>query len=455
MDSEQTNTLTLDEIIDKSMQYLEKTNPDDIIVYGSDEIRFQLRFSKNDIIVSKRWANVQAGFFYVKDKKIATTDISDISSMEAVYKSLDELITFGKAIPPKDDYGGIAKGPFQYKKLSGLYDPDIVNFHEKAVDQVEEGLNAAIDHGAKHSAGILVWGYSRSKIKTNNDVEFKTLNSSFEFLIRSFLEPTESGQGLSVGRMLNSLNTQQAGQTAGEIAFQSKGGRKGEPGKYDALLSPTVVADIVGATIRGANPFSIDIGRSWLKDKIGDKVASEKFTAYDDATVPNGIRSRFADIEGVPSQQTTLFENGVLKGLIHNTSTAKKLGTTTTSNAGLIIPSNTNILIEPGIFTFEELIRESKKPTILVTSNWYTRTTNAAEGIFSTIPRDGMFLIENGEIQRPIRELRITDTFPNLVKNISAIQNKTRQIKWWLEVTIPTFAPAMLIEGVNFTTGTK
>ncbi len=150
-----------------------------------------------------------------------------------------------------------------------------------------------------------------------------------------------------------------------------------------------------------------------------------------------------------------MFEKGVLKGLIHNTSTAKKLGTETTANAGLIIPSSSNIIIDPGDYSFDELISNSKAPTILVTCNWYTRTTSAAEGIFSTIPRDGMFLIENGEIQKPVRELRISDTFPNLVQNISAVQNKTRQIKWWLEVTVPTFAPAMVIEGVNFTTGTK
>ncbi len=296
MKSEKTNSLTLAEIIDKSMMYLEKTNPEDLIVYGSDTIRFQLRFSKNDIIVSKRWANVEVGFFYVKDKKIAATDISDISSMDAVYKSLDELITFGQAIPQKDDWGGIASGPFQYKKLEGLYDPDILDFHEKAVDQVEQGLNAAMEQGAKNSAGTLLWGYTRNKIQTNHDVEFEAQSSNFEFLIRSFLEPTESGQGLCVGRMLNTLDTQQAGKTAGEIAYQSRGGKPGVPGKYNALLSPTVVADIIGATITGANPFNIEIGRSWLKDKIGEKVASENFTAYDDSTVPNGIRSRFADI---------------------------------------------------------------------------------------------------------------------------------------------------------------
>ncbi|MFX0086899.1 MAG: TldD/PmbA family protein [Candidatus Hodarchaeota archaeon] len=450
-----TSDLTINTILEKSLAYLEKTNPHDVIIYGNDTTNYQIRFSKNDILVNKRWASKSVGFFYVKDKKIAATQISDISSLDAVFKALDELLIFGRALPPKEDYYGIAEGPFTYQSIPDIYDKQIIDFADLAIDRVEEGLNAAIEVGTKHSAGILQWGYSKSQLLTNHGVDVEEKTTNYEYLIRSFLAPTESGQGMSVGTMLNTLDTHQAGENAGEIAVLSKGGKSGEDGIYNALLSPTVVADIIAETTRAANPFSIEIGQSWLKDKIGEKVASDLYSASDDATIPNGFGSRTCDAEGVPSQNTSILENGVLKGLIYDTNMAKKYGTKTTSNSGLVGPQNSNIIIEPGSHSFDELIRECKKPTIYVTSNWYTRTTNAAEGVFSTIPRDGMFLIENGEIKKPVRELRISDSFPNLVKNIIGVQNKTRQIKWWLEVTTPCFAPAMLIENVNFSTGTR
>lgn len=451
----QTEELELGTVLEKSLIFLEKTNPEDVIVSGSEQVNYQLRFSRNEIIVSKRWANIELTFFYVKDKKMAGTEISDITSLDSIYRALDELVTFSSVLPPKEDYGGIAEGPFEYKFIPDLYDPQIVDFSDKAVDLVEQGFNAAIESGAKHSAGILEWGYSTKMLLTNHGVNTTETTSRFEFLIRSFLEPTESGQGMSVGRTLSTLDTIQAGQNAGAIAFQAKGAKPGKSGVYDALLSPTTVADIIANPVIVANPFTIEIGQSWLKDKIGEKISSDFLTTYDDATIPNALGSRQADAEGVPSQRTLIIENGVLKNLIHNTSTAQKVGAATTANAGIIVPQNSNIMIEPGTFSFEEMISECKKPTIYVTSNWYTTTTNAAEGVFSTIPRDGMFLIKDGEIQAPIRELRISDTYPNIVKNIVAVQNKVRQIKWWIEVTTPTFAPSMLVENVNFSSGTK
>ncbi|MHA1975238.1 MAG: TldD/PmbA family protein [Candidatus Hodarchaeales archaeon] len=442
-------------IVDGAVSFLEKTNAEDIIVFGQNQTNFQLRFSKNEITVSKRWANLGIQVYFVKDKKISATFLSDLSSMDAVTKSLDELIAFSKALPPKNDYGGIAEGPFEYKEIKGLYDKKIQDFSSRSVDYVEAGINSAMNEGALLSAGILEWGYTKQFMKSNHGVELEDQSSYYQFLIRSFFEATESGQGLCVGRMLDTLDVEQAGKTAGEIAKMSVGGKPVKGGKFNALLSPTVVADIVARTISDANPFAIEIGQSWLRDKLGEQISSEKFTAWDDATIPNGFNSRIADAEGVPSQKTTIIEKGVLKNLIHNTSTAKKAGTVSTSNAGLISPQNSNIVISPGTYSFDELIEECREPTIYVTSNWYTRSTNAAEGVFSTIPRDGMFLIENGKIKRPVRELRISDSFPNLIKNIKAIQNKTRQIKWWLEVTTPTFAPAILIENVNFSTGTR
>jgi PmbA protein len=448
-------TQELSTILEKSLAYLEKTNPEDVIISGTEQVNFQIRFSRNDIIVSKRWANLELSIFYVKDKKIAATEISDLSSLDSIHKALDDLLTFSSVLPPKEDYGGIAEGPFKYKSISDLYDPKIMDLSNSAVDLVDQGINAAIEAGANHSAGILEWGYSTSLLQTNHDISMTEQMSRFEFLIRSFLKPTESGQGMSVGRKLDSLDTLQAGKNAGKIANQAKDAKPGKSGIYNALLSPTVVADIIANPIRVANPFTIETGQSWLKDKIGEKISSNLLTAYDDATIPNALGSRQADAEGVPSQKTIIIENGVLKNLIHNTSTANKVDAKTTANAGIIVPQNSNIIIEPGPYSFEEMVNECKQPTIYVTSNWYTTTTNAAEGVFSTIPRDGMFLIKDGEIQESLRELRISDTFPNLVQNIVAVQNKVRQIKWWIEVTTPTFAPAMLVEKVNFSTGTQ
>ena len=116
--------------------------------------------------------------------------------------------------------------------------------------------------------------------------------------------------------------------------------------------------------------------------------------------------------------------------------------------------SPSNIVISGGNYTLEEIIAECKKPTIYLTSNWYTRFTNMMDGLFSTIPRDGMFLIENGEIKKPVRKLRLSDNLLRICSNISAIGKDVQQIYWW-EVETPTFSPTIKVNNCTITAATQ
>jgi PmbA protein len=99
------------------------------------------------------------------------------------------------------------------------------------------------------------------------------------------------------------------------------------------------------------------------------------------------------------------------------------------------------------------MIEDSQKPTIYLTSNWYTRFTSQAEGTFSTIPRDGSFLIENGEIKQSVRKIRLSDNLLRMSANISAMGKNVPQIQWW-EVETPTFLPAIKVDNCTITPAT-
>jgi PmbA protein len=118
----------------------------------------------------------------------------------------------------------------------------------------------------------------------------------------------------------------------------------------------------------------------------------------------------------------------------------------------MLLPNTSNLVFENGNHSFEELI-ESSKPTIYVTSNWYTRYQNYQTGEFSTIPRDAMFLIENGEM-KPIKNLRISDNTMRMFANISALGNDRKQVYWW-EVETPTFIPTIRVSDCRMTAATQ
>ncbi|MAG78156.1 TldE-like protein, partial [archaeon] len=108
-----------------------------------------------------------------------------------------------------------------------------------------------------------------------------------------------------------------------------------------------------------------------------------------------------------------------------------------------------NVVLANGDHGLNEMIRGVKKG-LYVTNVWYTRFQNYATGDFSTIPRDGIFLIENGEIVKPLKEIRITDNVIKLLKNVTQKGKEIEQIYSW-ETSTPTFTPAVAVKDVNIT----
>jgi len=186
-------------------------------------------------------------------------------------------------------------------------------------------------------------------------------------------------------------------------------------------------------------------------NKIGNKVAVENFTLRDIGNLPNGYNTRKFDDEGVPTRSTEIISNGVLKTYLFNTSYARKYNRETTANAGLVMPHPWNLYVEPGDFSDDIF---DIPHGIYVTNVWYTRFQNYVTGDFSTIPRDGIFIIKNGEIKGAIKNIRISDNVIRMLKNVDAIGKNVEQIHWW-EAEIPVFTPYIRIREVGITKATK
>jgi len=198
-----------------------------------------------------------------------------------------------------------------------------------------------------------------------------------------------------------------------------------------------------------ATGLSVLMKSSFFTDKLGQKVGTDIVTIVDASREPDTLGARSFDDEGIPTQNTVVIEKGVLKSLLHNTMTAKAFKTNSTGNAGWIAPAPTVLKVLPGDFNEEELFREVKKG-IYISNNWYTRFQNIREGIFSTVCRDGVFYIEDGEIKYAVKGLRIADSFLRLLNNIAALSKKLYHVHWW-ETPIPSWVPYVLVKEVNFT----
>jgi PmbA protein len=298
-------------------------------------------------------------------------------------------------------------------------------------------------------AGSLIADNSRVTLQTSAGAFGVAKKSSLELSLRAFQSSLASGHAVRISGSEQDFRPSEAGEEAGRMAVLAKDPVNIEPGQYEAVLGPLVFADLVQHAGRMASAFSVDAGFSFLTGKMGQKVCSEQLTVCDDATLPGAYGSYAFDSEGLPTRRTAIIEKGVLKSYLHNSATAKKFGVESTANAGLIAPHAFNLTVDAGTRSVDELIRSVDKG-IYVTNNWYLRYQNMQTGDFSTIPRDAMFLIENGQIGKSIKEMRISDNVLRILSDTSALSTERKWIKWW-EVEIPVLAPTALVNDLRFT----
>ncbi len=454
-----------EDILEFTINLALKMGMDEIIALRKEGTNYQIRFSNSAIDISKEWNENLLELFLVKEQKTTQVDV-EAPTPKKIEKTLSRTVKYLSKVPRSNLYNGMETQQHSYSSMKDFLDKRIFDFPEKAAEYINSALNASKVSGIKKLAGVFYFGYFSTNLLTSHDVKGTHESSYYQFTIRAFADERSSGQGIACGRNLDNIDKKlsNAANHAKDIARMAEGGTQGKAGIYDLIMSPTVAANVFGQLTNAAQPLLMMIGMSPIKiEDIGKKIAHESLTIWDDALLKEGLHSHPFDVEGTPSGKTTLIENGFLKGILHNTSTAKQFGSKTTGNSTFyslgigskfLAPAPSNIVFKEGDYHFEEMIHESRKPTIYVTSNWYTRFTNMLEGSFSTIPRDGMFLIQRGKILKPVEKLRISDNIHGMLNRIEAIGKKIIQIKWW-EVPTPTFLPAIKIKDVNMTAATQ
>jgi len=454
----------IDELIEKTT-YIKKQIDEfctEWVINGIYSNRNHIRFSEKTIDIHKNWDTTEIKLFLSKKRRTSEIAISDLRK-----KSIDKTLNYCKNLlnvsKRNTNFKNLPNGPFRYDKSiqPKIYDDKVVDLRENAIDIVEESIEVCLEKGAARAAGSFFYGYLESFLDTNKGISGSFKRTNLNFRIRAFAEDMyATGEGLTVSTHLDiDFDPTVAGKEAGKICRDAVGGKKGKPGTYNIIIYPKVSTEIQAPTPAIAmNKYVMKMGLSWLVGKKkGDKIGNEKITIWDDGTKEYGLASSPFDEEGVPRSRTLLIKNGILQQFLTNTSLAER-GEESTANAGITIPKPTNTVFKPGDHTLEELMEVSEGPTLLITSTWYTRYQSyAPPGIFSSLPKDGMFLVENhGKTLTPVRELRINSNHYEMLENTIALGKRNKQVSTWLSTSNNTvFAPFMLIKGIKMTTGTK
>ncbi|OGS48551.1 MAG: hypothetical protein A3K68_00040 [Euryarchaeota archaeon RBG_16_68_13] len=404
---------------------------------------YQIRFARNEPVISSRWRERTASVFFVHEKRVVASEIKDLTKAD---EAVERLVKVAKTSRRNPEYRGIAQGPFRYTRMQP--DPKILRLDD-GNDHVAAAVNGALEMGAKECAGSF-WKYeTEHALASSNGALGRDHRAGVYLSIRALVGPEASGHGIAAASRLSRFDPAKAGRKAGRVAALVKSPRVGTAGRYTVVLDPLIFGSFTDHVATLASAWRVLAGTSPFGKKIGKRVASEALTVYEDGSAESLARRRF-DAEGVPTRRTLLVQKGVLKTYLHNTSTAKRFKARTTGNAGLIAPEPHAVDVKPGDWSKDEIFAEVKDG-LWLTNTWYTRFQSYVAGDLSTIPRDGIFRIRKGEVVECWKDIRVTDNLLRVLRNVVALSDRTEQMTWWGEVSVPNFVPYALVKDVRIT----
>jgi predicted Zn-dependent protease len=239
---------------------------------------------------------------------------------------------------------------------------------------------------------------------------------------------TGSGHAERVSIDVGDIDGEEVAREAVDKALRNVKQIEATPGEYDVIFQEYAVADIIDFFAYlsfGAQAYQEK--RSFMAGRLGEQVMGENISIWDDGLAADTAPNPF-DFEGVPRQRVDFVENGVARDVVWDSYTAGKEGRESTGHAlpagGTFGPVPSNMYLAAGDATLDEMVASTKRG-IWVSRFWYTRPVHPLNVVVTGMTRDGTFLIEDGKVTSPVRNLRFTQSYLEAMNNVEAISKRT------------------------------
>jgi predicted Zn-dependent protease len=308
--------------------------------------------------------------------------------------------------------------------------------------------------GAADAAGVMAYGSFRTGTETIavvNSLGIEAAETRTVAHAITVMMGPDGGTGYAEGAAVDhraidaaALGREAAGKaraTANAVALPA--------GDYPVVLEEYAVVDLLDMLgYLGFSALAVEEGRSFAEP--GRIVGSPLVTLVDDATDPAGTPASF-DYEGVPKQRVVLVEQGACRDVVHDADTAARAGRESTGH-GLPAPNTygpfpLNMVMAPGREGRDELIGGLDRG-LLVTRFHYTNPVHPKLAMITGMTRDGLFLVEDGRVVAPVRNLRFTQSYLAALAGVRAVGRERRLLRGFLGSSL---VPAVRIEAFSFT----
>jgi len=373
-----------------------------------------------------------AGLRILIGQRTGSSYTSDLSAqgIERLVKSAIELAEVTTddphaGLPEPDELGSLAGDLRLYSRdLDGLETADRVALARRA-----EEAALSSDARISNSEGAAFDCYAGRHIFANSRGflgEYRTSSCSLSVTpVAREGESMERDYWYHSARSLAQLEPpEQIGRTAAARALRRLNPVKVPTKKVPVVFEPRVAASLIGDIFDAVHGMAVYRHESFLAGKLGERVASEKLSVIDDATLPGLFGTSPFDDEGVASRRTVVLERGVLRSYLLNTYAARKLGMKTTGNAARGLAGNAGI--GHGNFFAEGGVQSPERIVAGIADGFYVTEligmgVNIVTGDYSR-GAAGLW-IRNGELAFAVSEVTVAGKLQDMLMSVEELGN--------------------------------
>ena len=361
---------------------------------------------------------VQITVFYGQKSASASTHQFDDGSLKSAIEQAQEL---AKRRPDNPELMPPVKLPQDYLAVDGALPPAVAFGPAERARLVKQSVDVC------EKKGELGAGYVPKLHWTDALANSEGLFAYYRYAEASFIltcrtpDGTGSGWAGTTGlKDVTKIDAAALSEVAADKALKSRKPRAIEPGNYTVILEPRPAARLLSLMLFALNARPAEEGRSFMSGaergttKLGQKIFGENVTIRSDVGNPI-LRQTPIGPDGLASRPVTWIEKGVVKNLFYDRYWAKKQNKLFTPTG-----PQQSLVMDGGDATIDQMVKSTKRG-LLITFFWYIRPVEQMTLLNTGMTRDGMFLIENGEIAGPVQNFRWNDGPARAFNNISML----------------------------------
>ncbi|HKP51717.1 MAG TPA: TldD/PmbA family protein [Chloroflexia bacterium] len=379
----------------------------------------------------------------------------------ALRRSIEDATRLARMQAPNPRFASLPTPDMGYGRPGSVPQSHFPSTSDLSPQARAEAVGTVIDAAAADGFSAFgAYNSSTSELAVASTTGIRSYASYTTAYLKALVEgPHGTGFGDALSRDASRIDPSAVARQAISKCRANHSQAEIEPGEYEAIFDPNAVADMLRfPAVWGMGARSVLDGQSFMSGRIGERVASEQVSIWDDPGDPCCLPLPI-DYEGLPSQRVDIIKEGIAIGPVYDVQTAHEAGTRSTGHASSPFsdfpsgPSADHIIMPVGEATIEEMMKPVKRG-VWVTRFHYTHCPDGKRVIATGTTRDGTFLIRDGEIVGALKNLRLEMGVLDLLSSLQEVGAGKLCQDWWAMNGMATnnyFVPALRFGSCRFT----